>query len=198
MARLPFWTRVGRRLRRMWRARFRRVLRTSTRRSPSKNRHRSLGSRRYRIKSIDVTGARTRRRYQHRGPNYVFFELFAVTLLCAIVFPFDLIRSVLNGISKKKKGASAHHAYCDQQVVGRLQVGTYLDLQREPDNLHDKEAIALLWHGAKGGYIAHQDRLPYATCLKLKRNVYAVVTDIMTKDGRKIFEYETWYDHSSS
>ncbi len=45
------------------------------------------------------------------------------------------------------------------------------------------------------GCIARKDRMPYATCLNLKRRVYAVVTDVMTEDGRTRYEYEMWYDY---
>lgn len=83
--------------------------------------------------------------------------------------------------------------YCDQQAVERLTVGSYIELIAESENPHDKNAVALYFDGAKIGYIAKNDVLPYATCLRMNRKVYGVITGIFEKDGQKEIEYETWF-----
>ena len=35
--------------------------------------------------------------------------------------------------------------------------------------------------------------VPFVVCLKLRRNIYGVVTDIRETDGRKEIEFETWF-----
>ncbi len=318
MARLPFWTLIGRRLRRMWLVRFRRVLAASTRRSSKKNRHRRLGEhKRFSIKSrSSVWGTKKRRRYRRRGPNYAFVELFVASLLCALVFPLDLVSSAARWRPKKKigtssrnrgtsqksntaKASSSNHKnpqtehsvsknntvgrsgsvgsqstriqtvkkemhtsgytvpkaqqpetsndgaatvnfsytsyeyhppkeepveivldentpkskpkhdgdqyirkrmiiagsyYCDKVVLEQLQVGTYFDVSPEHGNPHDKDAVMLTYHGEKIGYISKTDKTPFVVCLKLKRNIYGVITDIIVEDGKIKYEFETWFD----
>ena len=85
--------------------------------------------------------------------------------------------------------------YCDKAVLDMLKVGAYLDLEAEPDNPHDKDAVKLLYNGQKVGYIAKEDRLPFVTCLNLKKKVYGVITAIIQEDGKTKYEYETWFDN---
>lgn len=42
-------------------------------------------------------------------------------------------------------------------------------------------------------YVAKKDVVPFVVCLKLRRNIYGVVTDIRDNDGRKEIEFETWF-----
>jgi hypothetical protein len=93
----------------------------------------------------------------------------------------------------RKRMVIAGSFYCDQAVLERLSVGTYIDLVAEPDNAYDKNAVRLEFEGGKIGYVAKSDALPYVTCLKLGRGVYGVITAIRSKDGRQEFEYETWF-----
>ena len=50
--------------------------------------------------------------------------------------------------------------------------------------------------GEKIGYIAKAARLPFVTCLRLKRKVYGVITDIITESFPTKYEFETWFDQS--
>ena len=95
----------------------------------------------------------------------------------------------------RKRMIIAGSFYCDQAVISQLTVGTYFQLVAEPDNPHDKDAVALFYQGSKIGYVAKKDVLPFVTCLKLRRPIYGVVTDIKDKDGRKEIEYETWFSN---
>lgn len=93
----------------------------------------------------------------------------------------------------RKRMIIAGSYYADQAAVEQLAVGIYFQLVAEPDNPHDKDAIALYYQGCRIGYVAKKDVLPFITCLKLKRSIYGVITDIKDTDGRKVFEYETWF-----
>ena len=96
----------------------------------------------------------------------------------------------------RKRMIIAGSYYCDKNILEQLTVGTYFDLEAEPDNPHDKDAVKLLYNGQKIGYIAKQDRLAFVTCLKLKRNIYGVITAIKEEDSRTQYEFETWFDSS--
>ena len=93
----------------------------------------------------------------------------------------------------RKRMIIAGSYYCDKAVLDTLEVGSLIDLEAEPDNPYDKDAVKLLFNGQKIGYIAKPDRLPFITCLKLKRQIYGVITEIVEEDGRVKYEYETWF-----
>lgn len=96
----------------------------------------------------------------------------------------------------RKRMLIAGSYYCDKAVLDSLEVGSMIDLEAEPDNPYDKDAVKLLYNGQKIGYIAKQDRLAFVTCLKLKRNIYGVITAIKEENGRTQYEFETWFDSS--
>ena len=83
-----------------------------------------------------------------------------------------------------------------QKVFVKVSVCICFDLKSEPDNPHDKDAVKLTLEGEKIGYIAKADRLPFVTCVKLKRKVYGVITDIITESFPTQYEFETWFDQS--
>lgn len=89
----------------------------------------------------------------------------------------------------------AGSSYCDKSALDKLAIGTYFELIAEPTNPYDKDAVMLVHNGEKIGYIAKQDKLALVTCLKLKRRMYGVITDIIADDGdHKKYEFETWFD----
>ena len=96
----------------------------------------------------------------------------------------------------RKRMFIAGSSYCDKTVLESLEVGTYFDLEAEPDNPYDKDAVKLTYNGQKIGYIAKQDHLAFVTCLKLKRNIYGVITAIKTDEHPTKYEFETWFDNS--
>lgn len=95
----------------------------------------------------------------------------------------------------RKRMIIAGSYYCDQAVLATIEVGAHIELETEPDNPYDKDAVKLLFNGEKIGYVAKQDRLLFATCLKLKRKLYGVITDIINEEGRTKYEYEAWLDN---
>ncbi len=85
-------------------------------------------------------------------------------------------------------------SHCDQEVLTKISIGTYFDLVAEPDNPHDKDAVMLTLDGERIGYIAKADRLAFVTCLRLKRKIYGVITDIKNDVFPPRYEFETWFD----
>ncbi len=98
----------------------------------------------------------------------------------------------------RKRMIIAGSSYCDAAVLAKLQIGTYFDLEAEPDNPYDKDAVKLVLEGEKIGYIAKADHLAFVTCLKLKRHIYGVITNIITENNHTKYEYETWFDNAPS
>lgn len=94
----------------------------------------------------------------------------------------------------RKRMIIAGSYYCDKSVLDALDVGSYIDLEAEPDNPYDKDAVKLLYNDKKIGYISKKDNLAFVTCLKLKRNIYGVITDIIEEGGQTKYEYETWFE----
>ena len=94
----------------------------------------------------------------------------------------------------RKRMIIAGSYYCEKNVLDTLKVGSYIDVEAEPDNPHDKNAIKLLFNSQKIGYIAKKDQPAFITCLRLKRRIYGIITDIITEDGTTKYEYETWFD----
>lgn len=94
----------------------------------------------------------------------------------------------------RKRMIIAGASYCDRSALDKLTIGTYFELVAEPTNPHDKDAVMLVHDGEKIGYVAKQDGLPFVTCLKLKRRVYGVITDIITEPYPTKYEFETWFD----
>jgi hypothetical protein len=52
--------------------------------------------------------------------------------------------------------AGFHH-YAGVQVWRDLRVGDALELAREPDNPHDRNAVAVRWRGHKLGYVPRRE-----------------------------------------
>ena len=94
----------------------------------------------------------------------------------------------------RKRMIIAGSYYCDKAVLDTLEVGAHIDLEAEPDNPYDKDAVKLLFNGEKIGYIAKKDHMAFVTCLKLKRKIYGVITAIFEEDGQTKYEFETWFD----
>ena len=83
--------------------------------------------------------------------------------------------------------------YCDARVLRELKIGTYFDLEAEPENPYDRNAVKLVYNGEKIGYVAKQDQRAFVTCLRLRRRIYGVITDVIVESGRTKYEFETWF-----
>ena len=94
----------------------------------------------------------------------------------------------------RKRMLIAGSYYCDKAVLDTLEVGAYIDMEAEPDNPYDTDAVKLLFNGQKIGYVAKKDHTAFATCLKLKRKIYGVITAIIEENGQTKYEFEAWFD----
>ena len=94
----------------------------------------------------------------------------------------------------RKRMIIAGSYYCDKAVLDTLEVGSRIDLEVEPDNPYDKDAVKLLFNGQKIGYIVKKDHMAFVTCLKLNQKIYGVITAIIDENGRIKYEFETWFD----
>ncbi len=93
----------------------------------------------------------------------------------------------------RKRMIIAGSSYCDEAILDRLEIGTYIELEAEPDNPYDKDAVMLMYEGEKIGYIAKKDNTPFIVCLHLNRKMYGVITDIITEQTLTKYEFETWF-----
>ena len=95
----------------------------------------------------------------------------------------------------RKRMIISDSSHCDKDVLSRLQIGSYLEVVADQNNLYDKDALKLLHVGEKVGYIHEKDKLPFLTCLKLGRRVYGVITDIIDDELPVKYEFETWLEN---
>lgn len=93
----------------------------------------------------------------------------------------------------RKRMIIAGSSYCDKAILDRLEIGTYIELEAEPNNPYDKDAVMLMFEGNKIGYIAKKDNTPFIVCLRLNRKMYGVITDIITEQTLTKYEFETWF-----
>lgn len=94
----------------------------------------------------------------------------------------------------RKRMIVAGSSYCQTSTLKKVTVGSHLDLAAEPDNPHDKDAVMLLFENEKIGYVPKTDRAAFVTCLRLKRKMYGIITDIDTTVSPAKYEFEVWFD----
>lgn len=70
-----------------------------------------------------------------------------------------------------------------EAVWNRLGTGDTLDLVREPDNPHDKRAVAVHWRGKKLGYIPGKDNCAAAQLLDRGQPVSGRITALRISDN---------------
>lgn len=90
----------------------------------------------------------------------------------------------------------AGSSYC--KAAKKLARGEYLTLQPEPDNPHDKNAVAILHGGERVGYVARHNQVPILTSLRLGRTVYGVITEVQNDVFPSKYEYEVWFSYKSA
>jgi hypothetical protein len=62
------------------------------------------------------------------------------------------------------------------ELWDRLRVGDTLELQREPDNPHDTQAIGVSWQGRKLGYVPRRDNGALAWALDRGERLHARIS----------------------
>lgn len=93
----------------------------------------------------------------------------------------------------RKRMIIAGSYYCSNEALSKLSIGAHLQLVAEPSNKYDPNAIMLIYENEKIGYVAKADLPPFTACMRLGREVYGIITDIITKDGITKYEYEAWF-----
>ena len=76
---------------------------------------------------------------------------FLLTLSLALWAPLALADSVLFLVQSSPLAGAQYYAV--DTLWPRMQVGDALDLVREPDNRHDRNAIRVEWRGHQLGYV---------------------------------------------
>ena len=76
-----------------------------------------------------------------------------------------------------------------------LEVGSYFDLLEEEDSARGENAVKLVYNGQKIGYLDTKDTLAIYTCLRLRRKIYGVITDITENNAQIQYEFEAWFDY---
>lgn len=89
----------------------------------------------------------------------------------------------------------AGSSYCES-AGEKLKIGTYFDLIAEPENPFDSNAIMLVCDGEKIGYVPRKDTFAFTVSLKMKRNIYGVITGINENTVPTQYEFEAWFDMS--
>ena len=82
---------------------------------------------------------------------------------------------------------------CDKVMLDKITVGTYLEMDASV-GLGIPDTVALTLEGKTVGYVPQSDSGVYLTCFKLKRKVYAVITDIERVNDAERYEFETWFE----
>lgn len=86
----------------------------------------------------------------------LFFERIAAVV--GLAATPSLVRAAAPRRVELQKSPVAGFQYHQGEAVWpQLAVGTYLDLVREPDNVHDGRAVRVDWQGHKIGYLPRID-----------------------------------------
>jgi hypothetical protein len=81
------------------------------------------------------------------------------------------------------------------EVWRGMRVGDRLTLEREPDNVHDAQAISVQWRGHKLGYVPRAQNAALAWALDRGENLDARVSRLQPhRNPRKRIEFEVYVE----
>jgi len=86
-----------------------------------------------------------------------FWRIAALLLLCGDLHAEEGIRLL---VQNSPLAGFRYHAAA--ALWGELRVGDRLELEREPGNPHDPNAVAVRWRGRKLGYVPRQENAALA------------------------------------
>lgn len=72
-------------------------------------------------------------------------------------------------------------------------VGAYVDLAVDSVDPQRNDAVVLLFEGRKVGYVPKKDALPLLASLRLRREMYGVITAIVDREVLPRYEIEIWF-----
>ena len=77
------------------------------------------------------------------------------------------------------------------QVWSELRLGDALELVREPDNPHDRNAVRVDWRGRKLGYVPRAENAALAWAMDRGESVRARISRLQQhRNGRRRLEFE--------
>lgn len=81
------------------------------------------------------------------------------------------------------------------EAWGHMRVGDALLLEREPDNVHDAQAISVRWRGHKLGYVPRAQNAAIAWAMDRGESLDARVSRLQPhRDPRKRIEFEVYVE----
>jgi hypothetical protein len=81
------------------------------------------------------------------------------------------------------------------EVWRGMRVGDALSLEREPDNVHDAQAISVHWQGRKLGYVPRAQNAALAWAMDLGERLDARVSRLQPhRNPRKRIEFEVYVE----
>lgn len=88
---------------------------------------------------------------------------------------------------------SQYHALADH--LADMQVGDRLELVREPDNPHDRQAIRVDWRGRKLGYVPRRENRILAAALDNGEPLLARIVELRAHpDPWQRLRFEVWLE----
>jgi len=126
------------------------------------------------------------------APKHAFFAalLFAGLSLLPRLAAAQQVRILVQ--SSPLAGFNYHQA---PEVWQGMRVGDTLLLEREPDNVHDAQAISVLWRGRKLGYVPRAHNAALAWVMDRGESLDARVSRLQAhRNPRKRIEFEVFVE----
>ena len=80
-------------------------------------------------------------------------------------------------------------------VFPELRLGDRLELAREPENVHDANAVRVQWHGRKLGYVPRSQNSALAWAMDRGETVTARVSSLARhRNSRKRIQFEVYVE----
>jgi len=124
--------------------------------------------------------------------KHAFLAAALLASLCAAPRPAAAQQVRILVQSSPLAGFNYHQA----PVVWRaMRVGDALELEREPDNVHDAKAISVRWQGRKLGYVPRAQNAALAWAMDRGESLDARVSRLQPhRNPRKRIEFEVYVE----
>ena len=120
----------------------------------------------------------------------IFAALWLAALLAASSPSAQEVRLLVQ--SSPLAGFRYHEAAA---VFPELRLGDRLELAREPENVHDANAVRVQWHGRKLGYVPRSQNSALAWAMDRGETVTARVSSLARhRNSRKRIQFEVYVE----
>ena len=85
--------------------------------------------------------------------------------------------------------------YRNCNIISQLKSGTPLELEHEPDNIHDNKAIKISYNGYKLGYVPRRLNHIVLTMMILDKEIHAEVMAVTPIDNPKTVNVIVYFDN---